>query len=183
MIEPTPHRFFLAAALAMMAIGSWGVALPQQVPPSVSPGIQERRLEQPPMPRAVPPIVVPETPLQGPPPGADEIKVTLTGVSLSGNTAFSEAELAPLWERYLGREVTLAELWAIPAAITVHYRNAGYVLSRALIPPQEITSGIRVSDVFRALKKNVPTGRIGGAVSLMRTGLQNAPSQRPQAAS
>lgn len=155
MIKVTVHRILVAAALGLWAAGSVNLALAQQVPPSVSPGIQQRRLEQPPTPRAVPPIVVPETPLQKPPPGAEEIKVTLTGVSLSGNTVFTDAELAPLWQPYLGHEVTLAELWAIPAAITVHYRNAGYILSRALIPPQEITGGILQVQVIEGYIDNV----------------------------
>jgi hemolysin activation/secretion protein len=155
-IERPTYRSLLACALALMIAGNLGaVVLAQQVPPSTSPGIQERRLEQPPSPRAEPPVIVPETPLQAPPPGAQDIVLTLTGVVLSGNTVFSDAELAPLWEPYLGREVTLAELWAIPAAITVHYRNAGYVLSRALIPPQQISGGTLQVQIIEGYVDNV----------------------------
>lgn len=181
MIKLAPHRpFVIAVTFGVIVAASLTAALAQQVPPSVSPGIQERRLEQPPTPRAEPPIVVPETPLPGPPAGAEEIKVTLTGVSLSGNTAFAEAELAPLWEPYLGHEVTLAELWAIPAAITVHYRNAGYVLSRALIPPQEITSGILQVQIIEGYIDNVIIeGELKGTRSFIDHAIEKITESRP----
>ena len=181
MIKLAPHcHFVIAVGFGLFVAASLTDASAQQVPPSVSPGIQERRLEQPSEPRALPPVVVPETPLQGPPPGAEEIRVTLTGVTLSGNTAFTEAELAPLWESYLGREVSLAELWAIPAAITAHYRNAGYVLSRALIPPQEITSGILQVQVIEGYIDDVIIeGEVMGTRSFLNHAIDKIIASRP----
>jgi hemolysin activation/secretion protein len=62
--------------------------------------------------------------------------IDLAAVSLEGVTAYDLAQFVPYYQDYLTREVGLADLTAIAAAITERYRQDGYFLSRAVVPPQ-----------------------------------------------
>lgn len=80
------------------------------------------------------------------PPG--ELRFSLRRVELSGMTVFPAGELASVFAPLIGRDVTLSELRAAANEITVRYRNAGYLLSQALIPAQAIEDGrVRVEIV------------------------------------
>ncbi|MGH6739915.1 MAG: ShlB/FhaC/HecB family hemolysin secretion/activation protein, partial [Bradyrhizobium sp.] len=71
----------------------------------------------------------------------DKPLFVLRGVSLVGATAFSHDHLAATYQPYLGKKVSQAGLVAIAQAITDLYRAAGFHLSRAIIPPQDIADG------------------------------------------
>lgn len=78
----------------------------------------------------------------------------LRQVELQGVTALSAAELASTYQPYLDRELSAQDLAAIAAAITARYRAAGFHLSRALIPPQDMRSGaLRVTVVEGAIEQ------------------------------
>lgn len=66
----------------------------------------------------------------------------LAAVNIEGATAFSSAELAPTFEPYLASRIGQAELDRIVGAITQKYRDAGYLLSYAVLPEQSVASGI-----------------------------------------
>ena len=65
----------------------------------------------------------------------------LRGVSLQGASAIAPEQLATTYQPYLGKQVSQADLAAIAAAITEAYRTAGFHLSRAIIPPQDVAGG------------------------------------------
>lgn len=67
------------------------------------------------------------------------LKFRLKKIILTGNTIFSTSELSKLYKDKINTDVSLADLDLIAQKITEYYRNAGYVLSQAIIPPQEIT--------------------------------------------
>lgn len=66
----------------------------------------------------------------------------LAAVLIEGSTVYSSQDFIAYYERYLGQRVTVADLVKIAGAITRHYRNAGYFLSYALLPSQQIEHGI-----------------------------------------
>lgn len=66
----------------------------------------------------------------------------LKGVTFQDLTVFSENDLSGIYQSYIGQEVTLDDLNNIVAKITAYYRNAGYILSRAVLPPQRIGDGV-----------------------------------------
>jgi hemolysin activation/secretion protein len=83
----------------------------------------------------------------------------LTGVSIGGATAISAETLAAAYRPYLGRTVSKADLADITTKISEMYREAGYSLSRALIPPQDINGGrIRIKVVEGAISDVVLKG-------------------------
>jgi len=65
----------------------------------------------------------------------------LRGVALHGASAIPSDQLLASYQPYLGKTVSQADLAAIAAAITGIYRGAGFHLSRAIVPPQDIGNG------------------------------------------
>lgn len=74
--------------------------------------------------------------------GDSSVQFYLEDVVFAGNDIFSDAELAATKADYTGKEVTLAEINSIANAVTVKYRNAGYISSKAIVPPQKVKNGV-----------------------------------------
>jgi hemolysin activation/secretion protein len=96
------------------------------------------------------------------PPGAEAVRFTLAGVDLVGNQALSTAALQDSWAPLVGQAVSLREAFAIAAAIGARYRAAGYVLSQALLPAQELATDrpatLRIAVVEGFIDSVVQTG-------------------------
>jgi hemolysin activation/secretion protein len=124
----------LLAVLAMIVLPA--VAAAQVIPPSAQPGRERERFIEPPAPRAQPggdTIALPSTVA---PAGADRILLTISRVVVTGATVYGDADLAPLYADLIGPEVSLAAVYDLARRITAKYGAAGYVLSRAIVPPQ-----------------------------------------------
>ncbi len=65
----------------------------------------------------------------------------LRQVSLAGARAISDDQLVRTYQPYLGKKVSQADLVAITEAIGDLYRAAGFHLSRAIVPAQDIEHG------------------------------------------
>lgn len=75
-------------------------------------------------------------------PEAKKIFFVLNGVKIKGNTAFSAAELQTVFKPWLRRKISVAKLQSLVQEISDKYQKAGYFLSKAILPPQEIDKGI-----------------------------------------
>jgi hemolysin activation/secretion protein len=93
------------------------------------------------------------SPQQSPPseavPGnADAITFTLQGIALQGVSVYKPGELESIWQKDIGKTVSLKRVYDIAAAITARYRADGYFLASAYIPAQEIgNGGVRIAVV------------------------------------
>src|SRR6266852_3224781 len=67
--------------------------------------------------------------------------VKLRQVSVTGALTIPADQLTTTYQPYLGKKVSQADLVAIAAAISDLYRAAGFHLSRAIVPPQDIRDG------------------------------------------
>ena len=65
----------------------------------------------------------------------------LAAVSVDGAGAIAGGTIAEIYRSYLGRTVSKADLTTIAAKISDLYRDAGYHLSRAIVPAQDIKNG------------------------------------------
>jgi hemolysin activation/secretion protein len=65
----------------------------------------------------------------------------LRHVAISGAVAIPQDRLAATYHPYIGKKVSQADLAAVAAAVSEVYRAAGFHLSRAIVPPQDIQSG------------------------------------------
>jgi hemolysin activation/secretion protein len=132
-----PGRCRLLAVLALLFLPVTAVA--QVIPPSAQPGRERERFVEPSAPRAQPGgdgISLPSTVA---PAGAASIMLTVGRVVITGATVYSDADFAPLYADLIGGEVSLAAIYDLARRITVKYGAAGYVLSRAVVPPQNFS--------------------------------------------
>ena len=67
--------------------------------------------------------------------------INVSGFTFTGNTLFSDSELAELMANYRGQTLTLAELDKAATTITNAYREKGYFLASAFFPPQTLAPG------------------------------------------
>lgn len=65
----------------------------------------------------------------------------LRGVDVSGAHVFPHDRIAAVYQPYLGKKVSQADLVAIAGAISDLYRANGFHLSRAIVPAQDIADG------------------------------------------
>jgi hemolysin activation/secretion protein len=65
----------------------------------------------------------------------------LRAIAVTGVSALPQDQLATVYQPYLGKSVSQADLAAIAQAIGDLYRAAGFHLSRAIVPPQDIAGG------------------------------------------
>nr|QQZ51231.1 hypothetical protein JKL49_09050 [Phenylobacterium glaciei] len=75
----------------------------------------------------------------------------LNAVSLEGLTVYKPGDLAPLYQAYLTREVSTADLVTIATAITDKYRADGYFLSAPWFRLRRLGPGSRGSGSMRAI--------------------------------
>ena len=75
------------------------------------------------------------------PKGAETTFFTFRRARLSGYDVIDESKLMRYWPYKPGEEASVADIFTFAAQITQHYREAGYALSFALVPVQDIVSG------------------------------------------
>ena len=75
-------------------------------------------------------------------PAETPIRVLVSRFVVTGVSVFSQEQLQALLTPAQGRELTLADLEALAAGITALYREHGYLLARAYIPPQDMRDGV-----------------------------------------
>lgn len=110
-------------------------------PPSAQPLPEPAPTPLPPPEQLLPAPTLPVTPEDGiPTDGPDTI--TVTQFQVVGSTVFSPAQLAKATESFVGRPITISELFQARSAVTKLYVDNGYVTSGAYIPPQKLKGGV-----------------------------------------
>lgn len=69
------------------------------------------------------------------------VTFVLSSVNVTGATVFPAEQLQALAAGQIGKEASLASIKALAAKITAEYRNNGYILSKAIVPPQRVQGG------------------------------------------
>jgi hemolysin activation/secretion protein len=132
-----------------------------QVPPRPDAG---QILEQQRQPLRLPPPpddeVRPKVPEPRPAlPVSPTLRVRVNKFTFSGNTLFSDAELAAVVQEFIGRELDFEGLTDAATRVRAHHRSRGYFLAQAYLPQQAIRDGV--------VEIAVVEGRIG-VVELQR---------------
>jgi len=157
---------------------------PTLLPSTVQPGnvgqtFNPQPLEAPPPSQALP--QQPHAPGGGAAGGqAAGIKFKLTHVVIEGNTVFTYTDLYPLFAKKVNTVITVSDLFKIVEDVTNFYRNHGYILSRAILPPQHVENGTVVIRVIEGFIKNISViGNPRGAKDLVQAYGQNIANDRP----
>ncbi len=171
-------------AVALPLLGWAGSAPAQQgatpVPPAARPDVELERLEPQPVPALPPRVDVPGVAPSRAPAGAEGIRFVLTGIAVEGSTVYAPDDLRPAWAELIGTEISLAELYQVLDRITAIYRDDGYILSRAILPPQTAENGaFRIAVIEGHVGDVVVEGDAGGARSLVERYLAPVAAARP----
>jgi len=111
---------------------------------------------------------------------AKKIKFKLTKIIIVDNTVYTEKQLEPIYKNKLNTVITVAELQDIVQNITNYYRNNGYILSRAVIPPQHVKNGVvKIEIVEGYIDKVNVVGTPKGARSLVAAYGRRISESRP----
>ncbi len=85
------------------------------------------------------------------PPNAADMTFVFSEMMIEGASALPQEDLMKLWPFEKGEEVTVSDVFMLANAITRAYSEAGYALSFAVVPEQDIASGrvrLRVIEGF-----------------------------------
>jgi hemolysin activation/secretion protein len=151
----------------------------QSIPGSADPLRLQEQVRPAPTRRDRGPMVLLDEPPPSVPEGADTMRLALGRIVLDGATVYDLDTLEPLWRELLGQEVSLAELYGVAAAITAKYRNDGYVLSRAVVPAQEIRDGVVRLEVIEGYVGKITIEGEVGRESLLRGYADKITAMRP----
>ena len=130
----------LAAVSSLQALGliSCLAAAPLQAAETAGGALRDletRPLDLPPEPPA-------DTPTLTPPPATEQTAggqtVNILGFRFTGNTAFSDDQLAALLLDLSGQAFALGQLQQAADRITAWYRQHDWLLARAILPPRKL---------------------------------------------
>lgn len=123
--------------LGMLLFAALLLTLP---PPSLAANsldiLDRQRDQKRPTPLSQPKIQIAEEEMPVDPTGGAQF--SLRSLQIAGATVFSEDELLAPYRELFGSQISFAHLYAITAGLTKKYRDAGYLLSRVIIPEQEV---------------------------------------------
>jgi len=111
------------------------------IPPGLEPGQIQHSLKELRLPERNATQVLPAAPVQVAPPDTANLKFVLTEIHIDGATAYPEAELAGTFKRFIGQEISVAQVFQFANELTARYRRDGYVLSQVLVPAQDVAAG------------------------------------------
>ncbi len=86
---------------------------------------------------------------------AIDFRITLAAVVITGTTVFDASAFGPDYDMFLAREISIDEITIILERVTKRYRDAGYSLSRAIAPPQDLENGILTVQVIEGYVEKV----------------------------
>ncbi|GAB4177178.1 MAG: hypothetical protein Fur006_08620 [Coleofasciculaceae cyanobacterium] len=123
--------------------------LPIPLPSPDSPSVPRNEAEPPSQTPVTPPTLLPppeqllnpspSTPQSPEPiPGKVPETIRVKRFEFTGNTAISDEELRAATEKFIGRDISFAELFQARSIVTQLYVDRGYITSGALIPPQTL---------------------------------------------
>ena len=111
-------------------------------------------------------------PTQQPPANSGTLKFVLSDVVVEGPEILPPATLRTLYAEMIGQEVTLLQAFDILSKIQAAHREAGFVFTRVVAPPQSIDRGVFKVRVVEAVIGQVvieePEGPVGPPLPLIK---------------
>ena len=138
-------RVAVFVALSVLAGGVVlvpGLSWAQTVPSVAEPQRLDKRFEEPKVPGSVMEPEVPETKSYKPSKDLKKIRFILKEIVVKGSTVYSHNAFRRWQKRFIDKKVSLALIYRFAEKITAKYRNDGYLLSRAIVVPQNIKNGV-----------------------------------------
>lgn len=162
------RRHLIIAALACFPVAfGHGAAQAQlqQLPGAAEPGRPEPPALEVPVAPAELEWSVELPPGAEPPESLKAEKLTLNDLIVDGSTVYQREDLLDLFEPFLGKEITFEQFYGIARAIQLRYREDGYILSFAYVPPQTVENGVFHIAVVEGFVERVVIADIDGAMA------------------
>jgi hemolysin activation/secretion protein len=135
------RQLFFCFGLAMVMVLASTSAF-AQILPIEPPGPLKEEFQRPtPPPSPVLPIV-PLQPETGVPTQPGTVQVFVKYVHVIGSSVFSDAEIAEVTAPFTNRTLLTEDLERLRLSLTLLYINKGYLTSGAIIPDQDVASGV-----------------------------------------
>ena len=158
MVKRSLHEAVLTGVvLVLMFLGpAWAADPLEKVPESGRAAAVEKSLQPAPEMKVapLPEIVIQEEtdqPLQD-----SGVKFKINDVKFDDNLIFSPEQLGVIVKGFIGTTIAVGDLKNVTGAVTAFYREKGYFLTRAYLPPQTIKDGI--------VAISVREGRLGNII-------------------
>jgi hemolysin activation/secretion protein len=175
--RPSTTVLPLRSVSTLLIVLSGAAAAHAQVGPGFDPRGAERRFEAPQSDNPAPRL--PGAPATRSAVATGKPLFVLRGVTVQGARAIPPESLAAAYRTSLGKRVSQADLVTIANAISDTYRAAGFHLSRAIVPPQDIAGGrVRLRVIEGHIAELVVKGDSAGAFGIAAA-LQPALAERP----
>ena len=127
-----------------------------------------------------PPLIKNAPPPSAPISGAAKIHFTLKNIIITGNTVIPEQELKNIFIPSIGKNISLEDLENLVQEVSTKYRAEGYILSRAILPAQEIKNGtVKVEIIEGFVSQVTVTGNPGRAKPLLEKYGQRVLQSKP----
>jgi len=155
-LVPSNRRLVIVFFLSVLGMTATMTAAPLfaqiATPPIFDPTLRsgeppsplKKEFRRPSMPPPSP--VLPSVPSTPPEDGAQQqlgqIQVFVKSIVVTGNTVFSNEEIAAVTGPYENRTLTTEDLERLRLALTLLYVNNGYITSGAVIPDQDVKDGV-----------------------------------------
>ncbi len=135
----------LAGCMLLVALTLFGMpslSLAQPVPSTIDPGRLRERFDFQPEPgRTLEQSETKDPQREALPDAMKSIRVTLKTIRIESATVLPAGILQARADSYTGREISGNDILELASALTAMYRNAGYMLSLVVIPPQSLEEG------------------------------------------
>jgi len=110
-------------------------------------------------------------PTQQPPANSGTLKFVLTDVDIEGSDILPSEDLRLLYAEMLGEEITLLQAFDILSKVQAAHREAGFLFTRVVAPPQSIDGGVFKIRVVEAVIGEIvieePEGSVGAPLPLI----------------
>ncbi len=104
----------------------------------------------------------------------------LKAVQVEGATQLKSDEIKQFYQDKIGKKITLGELNKIAADITAYYRNKGFILTKAVVPPQRIDKGVAKIRVIEGFVSDVQLkGDVGSKDSVLYQYAEKIKASKP----
>jgi len=145
--------------------------LSSAIPSSVNAGVVGNRLQGNIVPKFAPgaaPVTREQAAEKAASAAEEKIHFKLTKVVFKGNTVFTTKDLQAIFQSSINQTISLGKLRSLVNEVTKKYRDAGYILSKAILPPQTIKGGIVEVQVIEGfIDRVIVKGNPGLAKSLI----------------
>ena len=152
----------------------------QTVPSSAEPQRLEKRFKKPLQPKSVIETTIPESKKPASLEEMEKIRFVLKKIHVEGSTVYAQHLFNRWQKKLLNKTVSLASIYRFAEKITQKYRDDGYLLSRAIVVPQQIENGEVTIQVIQGHIGNILVrGPIAGTKAFIKASgrqlLQSSP--------